>query len=350
MNISYVMLELLLIICIISSITDIRWGKIYNKYLGWTFIPGSAIVIFYYIQNKDFIVPFLINLSGAGLMSILFFRFKIWGAGDSKLWLMICYLFPYGFYVTKDYLLFPSFYILFFIFLLSYFYVLGETFILNIGRQHKLKEPCNIYRPERKRFQVNKQVLFDSFFCFFQLKIFYRVCTILFKNYYLGNYFFFALLGLLLTIAVLRTDIKKIYKSLVILIGCGLFLADFTGFAERKMFHIEDLIAILISVAVIFIRRGMAKYNYEEVFVKDVTKGMILSIITVIEFKKSRVKGLPQYTDESTKYRLTEEEVQAIKRWEKSKQGKSSIMVVKYLPFAIFMCLGVIIYIIWSSR
>jgi hypothetical protein len=146
---------------------------------------------------------------------------------------------------------------------------------------------------------------------------------------------------------VLKTDVKKVYKSLVILVGSTLFLINLIKSAESRIDPAKDFIIIFVSVTFIFIRKGLAKYNYQEVLVKDLKKGMILSVSTIIDLNKSKVKGLPQITDESTKYRITQEEVNAIQKWEKSKKGKNSIIIVKYLPFAIFMSLGIIVYRIW---
>ena len=79
---------------------------------------------------------------------------------------------------------------------------------------------------------------------------------------------------------------------------------------------------------------------------------MILSYFAVQQFYGSRVKGLPQTTDETTKSRITEEEAQAILRWEKSKYGQEQIMVVRYIPFAVFILIGIVTYMIgvWSLK
>ena len=61
-------------------------------------------------------------------------------------------------------------------------------------------------------------------------------------------------------------------------------------------------------------------------------------------------KGLPTTTDETTKSRITQEEADSIKRWEKSKYGKEQIMVVRYIPFAVFILIGMITYLIGVWR
>lgn len=349
MSLSYLMVGLLLIICTISSFTDIKSGKIYNKYLCITLILGSVLVVFYYINNKDFVIYFIFNLIGAAGISFLFYKLKVWGAGDSKLWFIICFLFPYKLYIIKDYLLFPSIYILFFIFIIAYIYVVGETLVLIIKKKNynrpKITSIFNL-----RIITINPKMVLDSFFCFFLLKIFYWISNYIFQYYFWANYFLFVLLGFILSTIALKKIDKKIYKYVVIVIGCSLILVDFTSFTGIRIYEIKNFVAIFFSLIIISLRKGMSKYNYEEVLVKDIKSGMILSVATVMGFSKSRVKELPQFTDESVKYRITEENVKAIQKWEKSKYGRNSVIIVKYLPFAIFMCLGVVFYIIWCSR
>ena len=67
---------------------------------------------------------------------------------------------------------------------------------------------------------------------------------------------------------------------------------------------------------------------------------MILSAGTVLSFRVSSVKGLPKNAQESMKAKLTEEEAQAVRRWEKSKYGQPTVVIVRKLPFAILISVG----------
>ena len=73
---------------------------------------------------------------------------------------------------------------------------------------------------------------------------------------------------------------------------------------------------------------------------------MILSYGSVAKFYSSNVKGLPENTTENTDSRLTEEQVESIKRWSKTKKGTETIIVVRHLPFAPFILCGEIIFFI----
>ena len=87
---------------------------------------------------------------------------------------------------------------------------------------------------------------------------------------------------------------------------------------------------------------------YEEVQITDIKKGMILSMGASLLMQRSRVRGLPGISSEDLKSRLTEEETESIKRWAKSKKIES-LLIVKKIPFAVFIFLGFISYfLIWS--
>lgn len=85
---------------------------------------------------------------------------------------------------------------------------------------------------------------------------------------------------------------------------------------------------------------------------KEVKEGMIMSYFAIQQFFGSRVKGLPDTTDETTKSRISADEADAIKRWEKSKYGQPQIMVVRYIPFAVFILIGMIVrhLPIWTKQ
>ena len=72
---------------------------------------------------------------------------------------------------------------------------------------------------------------------------------------------------------------------------------------------------------------------------------MILSAGTVIGFRVSNVKNLPQNVQESMKAKLMEEEAQAVRRWEKSKYGQPTVVIVRKLPFAILISMGFLLFV-----
>ena len=70
-----------------------------------------------------------------------------------------------------------------------------------------------------------------------------------------------------------------------------------------------------------------------------------MSYSTIVCFIPSTIKGLPkEKTTEDIRSRITADEAESIKRWETSKYGQSEIIIVRKIPFAIFISIGTVIY------
>ena len=67
---------------------------------------------------------------------------------------------------------------------------------------------------------------------------------------------------------------------------------------------------------------------------------------TIARFQNSRVKGLPLYTTEDFRTKLNSEQVKSIKRWKKSKSGTETVIIVRKLPFAVFISIGTVAFLI----
>lgn len=336
----YLLLMLLICMGILTSVTDIRDGKIYNKHLLFFFVIGLVPVIGYYLVYREYIIAYLINLISSLVLAAFFYQSKIWGAGDSKEWILICCLFPYQLYILNDYMLFPSVYILMFIFLITYFYVIVESIILK-GKEIKNKKPK--IKSEYNNLFVKEKIV-PFFFCFFQLRIFYRLCQIFFGRYYEANYLFFIFIGITFSIYISNKKFSNKYKILIISFGLILSIIDYIHYSGWK----TDIISLLFVIVVMAGKDGMSRFNYQEIPTRDVRKGMVLSAISIYKFQFSKVKGLPSIPDELAKRRITEEEASAIKRWEKSSRGENTVVIVSYLPFGVFMFAGIIIYLLWG--
>ena len=125
--IDLIMICYLLIFCIVAAFTDWKRGKIYNKWISFGLGPGLVLVMIYYIQHNECIALYLINFVAAIAIAVLFYALKLWGAGDSKLWIFLNFMFPAGWYIMTDYMLFPSMLIFMIIFIEAYVYLLIES-------------------------------------------------------------------------------------------------------------------------------------------------------------------------------------------------------------------------------
>ena len=78
-------------------------------------------------------------------------------------------------------------------------------------------------------------------------------------------------------------------------------------------------------------------------FIDEIKKGMILSMGSTVLMQNSRVRGLPKISSEDLRDRLTEDEVDSVKRWAKGKKVET-LTIVKKIPFATFIALGFVSY------
>ena len=335
--IDIVMIVYLLIVVSFCSYTDWKRFKIYNKTILFAFIPSIVFVIIYYIRYPDYFTVFITNMVSAFVIGIVFFALKIWGAGDSKLWIFINFLYPGKYYLMTRYMLFPSMIVLMFIFVEAFVYVVGESVYIRL-----LKKDIGI--GERK-ITVDKNWIINLTFSMAVLSFIYSLLGYILKEYFEANQVFFALIGFALSMKL--TTIKRKAKLVVIMILLPSFfvLLFMTNQTPDLRMYLLSLLLILLS------QWGLHfadKYNYMWIPTSSVKCGMILSIISVQMMLGSRVKGLPRFTDETTKCRLSEAEADAVRRWERSKTGKEYVMIVRYIPFAVFMLIGIISYLAWE--
>ena len=107
-----------------------------------------------------------------------------------------------------------------------------------------------------------------------------------------------------------------------------------------------DLKNVIIVLVIVILREWADRYSYTPIKTLDIKKGMILSASSVMLFLNSNIKGLPMKVSEDMAARLTDEEVDSIKRWARTKNGKDELIIVKKIPFAFFINIGYAIFMI----
>ena len=333
--IEYIMIAYLLVFCAVAAFTDWKDGKIYNKWLGVGMVPGIILTILYYYNRQSDILLYLTNLAAAAVIALLFWTMKMWGAGDSKLWLFVNFIYPTGWYVTTGTMLFPSMLLFMLIFIEAYIYVIFESLWYRFGRHDQ-----GIIM-QKEKFQLSW--IWDIGFSVLLLSFIYSILGYLLEDYYESNRIFFSVIGVLSANKLVNWKIPgKKYLT-------GMFLLAYVlmGALLYRGFDWEMLLLTIVLVVVTQISLKFAdKYNYTYIHTSEVKEGMIMSYLTIQQFYGSRVKGLPHTTDETTKSRISQDEAEAIRRWEKSKYGKDTIMIVRYIPFAIFILIGIVTYLI----
>ncbi len=328
--------SLLIVSAILFSKSDITKNKIYNRWLLVGLVVGFVLSLTYlgfYEDPWQYYRHYLINILFGALFSIIMYSFHIWAGGDAKLFIVLSVLVPVDCY----YLVNINSIIVIFILIYSaaFLYLFGESIVLRIKGAEPIRTSFSIYS---LLYSVSYIVFVSSCISIFNLFI-----VFCFKTFYIENYVLVMFLNILfiLFIQKIYDVLPKFLKYLISLLGVILWI--FSGVRGEFYFSLNSLFVVLIVLAM---RMISGEYNYKQIKTSEVKEGMVLSYATVARFANSRVKGLPLTTTEDIKSRITEEEAESIRRLEFSKLGLRTVTIVRKIPFACFISIGFILFIL----
>lgn len=335
----YIQCIIAVILGVVSTITDFKNKKIYNKNIIYALMASLFIYIVLWKQiTVQYITNYCINIIISVIISFSFYYFKIWSAGDAKLFLAIIIIIPYNIYNVEKTNLFPALYLLIIIFSIGFFYVVLETLVLWV----KDKKRIQIFKLKIKNI---KQIIINYFMGYFVILFINNITLKFVPDFKINNGGLMLICNMLILFFLYRI-IKRKRKTLIIM---SLFLiANLTYyFIFGLRIYSINLKMFVFVLSIMLFRSFAEKYNYEEIRIENLKPRMILSFESVLKFYSSRVKGLPHSTDETTDSRLTTNEVNSIKRWSKTKKGQDTIVIVRHMPFAPFILIGEIMFFIF---
>lgn len=335
----YIQCIIAVILGVVSTITDFKNKKIYNKNIIYALMASLFIYIVLWKQiTIQYITNYCINIIISVIISFSFYYFKIWSAGDAKLFLAIIIIIPYNIYNVEKTNLFPALYLLIIIFSIGFFYVVLETLVLWV----KDKKRIQIFKLKIKNI---KQIIINYFMGYFVILFINNITLKFVPDFRINNGGLMLICNMLILFFLYRI-IKRKRKTLIIM---SLFLiANLTYyFIFGLRIYSINLKMFVFVLSIMLFRSFAEKYNYEEIRIENLKPRMILSFESVLKFYSSRVKGLPHSTDETTDSRLTTNEVNSIKRWSKTKKGQDTIVIVRHMPFAPFILIGEIMFFIF---
>ena len=323
----------LICLCISETISDLKTGTVRNRSL--LIAAGFALaadIVYYGFMEREYLVSFLLNSAVIMLVALVFYALHIWAAGDSKLLMTAIILVPARFYYAGDNII-ASVGIMILIFSIAYLYLLIESIYL--GARNK-----DFFRLQRIKVQ-GKRMFFQYVRCVCLVTLFSTIMYRIFPDFYTDNPILMMIIDMVIILGGYHLNV--FYKALPLLM---LIIATI---AAVLLCHGEIAVIrwrIYVLVVVVFILRLlMDKYNYEEISTEQVQPGMVLSYSTVLGFTTSRIKGLPRETTEDVRSRITKEEAESIQRWGKSTKGKDTVTIVRKIPFAIFISVGVLLFL-----
>jgi len=351
--------------------TDIKYGKIFNKWIKIGLLWGVFfyILLFFYnsfflfqASNTQYLIDVTINVLIAFFVGYFIWRFGLWSAGDAKFFALCSLLLPLKFY-SKSYLsYFPSFNLLVNLFVPILVALTISALLSGIEEVYKKRHELKI----KKLLNIKK--LFSSFKIFapkvFSMILSYIFIFILFK----GLDFFkknvpevgslFNPLTLFLLIFVFYSFISKIEPKIkwirYVINGASVIYCSFLLFSGKiEIFTLILRQALILMVLVTFFRQTLNFYIEKKEVIKikidELKRGNVLShydtsIILKYLKGKEKEKDFGKIRAEG----LNEKQVQIIKDLFVEKHY-SKISIYKTFPFAPFMLLSVIISILTRS-
>ncbi|WP_230399243.1 A24 family peptidase [Novisyntrophococcus fermenticellae] len=334
-----------LIYTIVSAVwSDCHSALISNKLILrslFVFVPLNAI--YYGVFARVYINLFFTNMLGITLISFLFYAYHIWAAGDSKLLFVIGLGIPARLYSFWHIGPVPGFAILIAVFSVAFVYVIIDSIICAIK--------------DRSLFQIKlqkvnfKSIIVSYLFMVGLMRIVNLLLGLLMGDYLYDKNFFLTAIDFLiiLTLMLLRDKLSGIALTAVTMVIWGilvmLYFAHVIAFSGM-IFEVKPWLVVLI---VMLMRTIAERYNYKVIPTEEIRERMIPSAVTVISFQSSRVQGMPTCMTEDLRARLSKEEVDSIMRWKNSKQGKPTIIIVRKIPFAIFIAIGTLTFMLMEG-
>lgn len=326
-----VLLTSILAIGCFSAISDFRNGIVPNRLIliGLTIglICHGVLLL---LGFAPFYPYWLYNMLIADVIAFAMYWGKLWAAGDAKLFMVLYFLTPPRLFDVGQ--LTNSIVPFVFIFLPALLWIMVDSVIRLIKKEPHKKQPI-----------VIKKWLIGFLITMIEVTGFHCMITMIFPSLVGNNdLFIFALIMAYAYFCGTSEIMRKWY--VIVLHG---IMSIVVWITKGWTFGMPDFKGYLVVVAIIAIQRIASMYNYQQIKTSKTMKGMILAAETVIMFQTSRVHSLPTDPSEQLTAKLTEEQADAVRRWESSKKGQENIWIVRKVPFAFMIALGFVAWMIF---
>ena len=333
----YALMMVCFVACsIICAYTDIMDSKIRNNVLAFFgLVSILSNGIYYMFFASEYVLVYIFNILILAIFSVLFYSFHIWSAGDSKFLIIIMSFVPITLYAKNIYEINAVIAIII-IFIIAFCYIIIESIYLGLKYKNFFKNNGNVVN----LVSLIKQYIKCTFFVLcFDLTIGYMA-----PDFVGFNSHIILIINMLIVIIVpkfdsLNNNFILLLMFILIVIMCSVF----------KISLFSDYRIIMFMILIMYLSIICEKYNYRFVKTREITKNMVLAQSTIDVFSRSKIYDLPHTTTEDLRSKLNNAEVAAIKKWEKSKYGQKYIVIVKKMPFALFISIGCMAFVIISS-
>lgn len=313
--------------------TDLKRGIVPNKLILAGLLLGLVLHAAYLICGAAPYYPYwLYNMLIADALAFGMYMGKMWAAGDAKLFMLLFFLVPARLLDSDT--LSHSVVPYIFIFVPALLWMIGDSFIRMVRRE-----------PWKKGRFSGESFLLGFVSIVIETTAFHCLWSWLFPDLIEQQALFFA--ALMMAYAYLCGMLSVMKRWYVVAVHALVIVVMWL--CNKWSFVLPSWSTYLIMAGVFLLQRFCSLYNYQQIATGLAKAGMIPAAETVIAFQTSKVHSLPVDLSEELTAKITEEEAAAIRRWEKSVQGKPTIWIVRKAPFAIMIYIGFIAWILFRA-
>lgn len=333
-TINTISLFLLLVLVVYAALSDLSCGVVKNRVLFVFFISACAIAVVRFLFWPACRLSYSLNLLIMFGITILLYCSHTWAGGDCKYIAVAAILFPPESYIGIESTNITLFWVVILAFVAGYLFILFDTIISAIQKKAlpRLKSIVDGLCKFGLSY-INTLIYIAAFNLIYASTIGKIVSVrslVLCAVYYMlaftvNNWSIFQKKWLLISVFIFNLIFSFAIKTVPI--------------GTNPFHYIVLIIAVLIKMAA-------TNYNYEAIPTEEVSAGMILSLETTMLFSKSRVNGLPGLSNENLGSRLTADEAASVRRWASSTYGLPQVTIVRKIPFAAFISVGFLIYLL----
>lgn len=333
-----ILLALLFIVGTLAAYRDAKSGIVPNKLLGVFAILGLVVdAVYYGFYARDVLLLFLGNFLLTSLVALILFYTHSLAGGDSKLIIVMSLLYPTGMYLTYGTTEITLFVSVFLAIVFGYvFLVFKSLWQLIIGSN-------KVNKGELRVFLID--YLTSYFVAFVYVALINLICVVVSRFWISVQGWVVLLLCFCMAWASRKNKLMRMKGILCAVIALDVFGSIILKVIVISLSPFSYAITALLLLCQMVIRSDL----YETISTVDIKKGMILSSASSLMMQNSRVPGLPKVSSEDLGARLTEEEAESVRKWSKTTKGMKQVVIVKKVPFALFISFGFLIYfVIWS--
>ncbi len=356
LNLDYLLFLIpLFIIGTFCSYTDIRYKRIFNKWIIGGFVYVFFLYCFLFFKDNFYILNLILNGLISFLLGYSLWYFKLWSAGDAKLFSLYAFLIPLNFYSKSYVSYFPSFNLLINLFIPILLIIIISAITTS------LRFIFRIIIENKKRKKIRIKDIFQFFLYLFFLFLNYvfvfiilqSVIIPLTKNFFISDVFknpFFIFTVLLLTISSFHKKRKKIKELNIIFYSVILIYIYIVIFWQKdfnlliNMIKVSFVFMVFIGLTRAILNFYIEKKEIKMIKVNDIKEGMVI-VERNNSFFSEKIKGKIGKIDAGG---INKEQTEMIKNYFKDKKYLE-IKIYKTFPFAPFLFLSAVISITTKS-